>query len=158
MLVVVGVTVMVAMLVIVAVVFTVVVIVVVVSVMMVVVEEGRKNIFYQPPVIHIVKDRSYCERGNPPPPHGYYFRIVRVLYMHNPTYRMTHITVFVTPVENSSMGPPLWIDPTTHRAMSERFYHGGTSLSGVPQRLTELWQWEPHRLIETLSPTSGSFP
>ena len=31
---------------------------------------------------------------------------------------------------NSSMGPPPWrIDPMTHRTMSERSYHGATSLS-----------------------------
>ena len=30
---------------------------------------------------------------------------------------------------NSSMGPPLRIDPTTHRIMSERSYHGATSRS-----------------------------
>ena len=30
---------------------------------------------------------------------------------------------------NSSMVPPRRIDPTTHRAMSERSYHGGTSRS-----------------------------
>ena len=30
---------------------------------------------------------------------------------------------------NSSMGPPWRIDPTTHRTMSERSYHGATSRS-----------------------------
>ena len=30
---------------------------------------------------------------------------------------------------NSSMGPPWRIDPTTHRTMSERSYHGATSHS-----------------------------
>ena len=30
---------------------------------------------------------------------------------------------------NSSMGPPWNIDPTTHRTMSERSYHGATSRS-----------------------------
>ena len=32
---------------------------------------------------------------------------------------------------NSSMGPPLRIDPMTHRTMSERSYHGATSRSLV---------------------------
>ena len=38
---------------------------------------------------------------------------------------------------NSSMGPPWRIDPTTHRTMSERSYHGATSrspFSGVMKR------------------------
>ena len=32
-------------------------------------------------------------------------------------------------MRNSSMGPPLRIDPTTHRTMSERSYQGATSRS-----------------------------
>ena len=32
---------------------------------------------------------------------------------------------------NSSMGPPWRIDPTIHRTMSERSYHGATSFSHV---------------------------
>ena len=32
-------------------------------------------------------------------------------------------------MRNSSMGPPLRIDPTTHHTMSERSYHGATPRS-----------------------------
>ena len=54
--------------------------------------------------------------------------------MHHPTDRIAHTTAFVTPAlagtRNSSMGSPPWsIDPTTHRTMSERPYHGATSRS-----------------------------
>ena len=51
--------------------------------------------------------------------------------MHHPTDRITHTMAFVTlaGTRNSSMGPPWRIDPTTHRTMSERSYHGATSRS-----------------------------
>ena len=53
--------------------------------------------------------------------------------MHHPTDRITHTMAFVTPdVEHwleREMCPPCRIDPTTHRTMSERFYHGATSRS-----------------------------
>ena len=32
------------------------------------------------------------------------------------------------------MGPPLRIDPTTHRTMSERSYHGAKSRSVLPSK------------------------
>ena len=54
--------------------------------------------------------------------------------MHHPT---SHITAFTTAfttsrgalagMRNSSMGLPWRIDPTTHRTMSERSYHGATN-------------------------------
>ena len=57
--------------------------------------------------------------------------------MHHHTDKIAHTTAFVTPVgrgtlagtRNSSMGPSLRIDPTTHRTTSERSYHGATSRS-----------------------------
>ena len=39
----------------------------------------------------MVKDHSDSEKGNPMQPQGFF-------YMHHPTDRITHTTVFVTPV------------------------------------------------------------
>ena len=74
--------------------------------------EGRKegnvlfndalNTFYLPlyGVTHMVKDHSDSERGNPLPPHRLLFPISSkgFFYMHYPTDRIIHTTVFVTPV------------------------------------------------------------
>ena len=51
--------------------------------------------------------------------------------MHHPTDRIAHTTVFVTPVVEHWLEREIaqWIDPTTHRPMSECFYHGATSRS-----------------------------
>ena len=67
--------------------------------------------------------------------------------MHHPTDRITHTTAFVTPVVEREiaqwvhpmkdlttelhLAKPRGIDPTTHRTMSERSYHGPTSRSWV---------------------------
>ena len=40
---------------------------------------------------HLVKDHSDRDRGNPLPPHGFF-------YMHHPTDRIAYTTAFVTPV------------------------------------------------------------
>ena len=50
---------------------------------------------------HMVKDHS--ERGNPLLPHGLLFPINSNVFfnMHHPTYRITHTTFFVTPVEDN---------------------------------------------------------
>ena len=71
---------------------------------------GRKDMFYLTThsthciygymaIRHMVKDHSDSERGNPLPPHGLLFQISSKVffYMHHPTDRMTHTTVFVTP-------------------------------------------------------------
>ena len=51
--------------------------------------------------------------------------------MHHPTDRIAYTTASVTPVVEHclerDMGPPLMIDPTTHRTMSERSCHVATS-------------------------------
>ena len=68
---------------------------------------------------------------------GYSFRLAaRVLlyassYRQNNTYHGFCYTSRGTlaGTRNSSMGPPRGIDPTTHRTMSERSYHGATSRS-----------------------------
>ena len=51
-------------------------------------------------VRHMVKDHTDSERGNLLPPHRLIFLISSKgsFYMHHPTDRMTHTTVFVTPV------------------------------------------------------------
>ena len=67
---------------------------------------------------HIVKDHSDSERGNPLQPHGLLFPISTyhgLCYTSRGTLAGTR---------NSSMGPPGKIDPTTHRTVSERSYHG----------------------------------
>ena len=78
----------------------------------------------------MVKDHSDGERGNPLLPHGLLFPI------NNPTDRIAHTMTFVTPVvehwleqEIAQWGHPRRIDPTTHRTMSERSYHGARSRS-----------------------------
>ena len=63
--------------------------------------------------------------------------------MHHPTDRISHTTAFVTPVVEHCLEREIaqWrIEPTTHRTMSERSYHGPTSRS-------------PHIIRETPSHT-----
>ena len=80
----------------------------------------------------MIKDHSVCERGNPLPTHGLLFPIsskgsfICTIDMICYTSRGA-----LAGTRNSSMGPPLRIDPTTHRTMSERSYHGATSRSSV---------------------------
>ena len=73
-------------------------------------------------VRHMEKDHLDSERGYPLPPHGLLFPISsKGFYMHHPTDRITHTTIFVTrrgalaETRNSSMGPPRRIDLMTHR-------------------------------------------
>ena len=55
--------------------------------------------------------------------------------MHHPRQDNTYHGLYYTShgalagMRNSSMGPPWRIDPTTHRTMSKRSYHGATSRS-----------------------------
>ena len=116
---------------------------------------GALNTFYLRlyGVGHMVKDHSDSERGNPLPPHGLLFpskaRVLLYALSHrqDSTYHVLCYTSrgALAGMRNSSMGPPWRIDPTTHRTMTERFYHGATSrscyLRGVnaaPRTLT--WQ------------------
>ena len=90
-------------------------------------------------VTHMVKDHSDSERGNPLPPHGLLFPIsskgsfictIPQTGQHIPQ-RLLHLswsTVWNEKQPNGST--PRRIDPTTHRTMSERSYHGATSRSG----------------------------
>ena len=68
---------------------------------------------------------------------GYSFRLAANVLLYAPSYRQdsTYHCLFYTSrgalagTRTSSMGPPLRIDPTTHRTMSERSYHGAASRS-----------------------------
>ena len=80
----------------------------------------------------MVKDHSDSDRGNPLPPHGLLFPISsKGSHRQDNTYHGLCYTSrgALAGTRNSSMGPPWRIDPTTHRTMSERFYHGATSHS-----------------------------
>ena len=69
---------------------------------------------------------------------GYSFRLTARILLYAPSHRQdsTYHSLCYTShgalagTRNSSMGPPWRIDPTTHRTMSERSYHGATSRSG----------------------------
>ena len=60
--------------------------------------------------------------------------------MHHPTDRIAHTTAFVTPVVEHWLEREIaqWVDPTTHRTMSERFYHGATSRSQKSYRIIDV--------------------
>ena len=68
---------------------------------------------------------------------GYSFRLTARVLLYAPSHRQdsTHHGLCYTSrgalagTRYSSMGPPWRIDPTTHRTMSERSYHGATSRS-----------------------------
>ena len=62
-------------------------------------------------VIHMVKDHSESERGNPLPPHGLLFPISSkgFFYMHHHTDRIAHTTAFVTPVVEHWLERELWV-------------------------------------------------
>ena len=87
------------------------------------------NTFYQRlyGVIHMVKDHSDSEKGNPLPPHRLLFRLTARVLLYAPSHRQdnTYHGLCYTSrgalagMRNSLMGP--WrIDPTTHRTLSER--------------------------------------
>ena len=73
---------------------------------------------------------------------GYSFRLAARVLLYTPSHRQDntyHGLCYTTSgalagTRNSSMGPPWRIDPTTHRTMSERSYHGATSLSTMKDR------------------------
>ena len=73
--------------------------------------------------------------------------------MHHLIGRITHTTAFVIPVvevlagtRNSLMCPPRRIDPTIHRTMNERSYHGATSRSRIEEQ------------IRAIVPNDSAFP
>ena len=78
---------------------------------------------------------------------GYSFR--GFFYMHHPTDRITHVyhglcytsRRALAGTRNSLMGPSWRMDPTTHRTMSERSYHGVTSCSQSTILMTPVINW-----------------
>ena len=60
------------------------------------------------------------------------FKLLQTRIGH-PTDRITHTTAFVTPFVEHWLEREIaqWVDPTTHRTISERSYHGATSRSFV---------------------------
>ena len=66
---------------------------------------------------------------------GYSFRLAARVLLYSSSHRQdcTYHGLCYTSrgalagTRNSSMGPPWRIDPTTHRTISERSYHGATS-------------------------------
>ena len=62
-------------------------------------------------VRHMVKDHSDSERGNPLPPHGFF-------YMHHPTDRIAHTTAFVIPVVEHWLERKIaqWVHPMKDRS------------------------------------------
>ena len=79
---------------------------------------------------------------------GYSFRLTAKVLLYAPSHRedSTYHGLCYTSrgalvgTRNSSMGPPWRIDPTTHRIMSERSYHGAISHSLE----WEITQWVHH--------------
>ena len=71
---------------------------------------------------------------------GYSFWLAARVLLYAPSHRQdsTYHGICYTSrgalagTRNSSMGSPWRIDPTTHRTMSERSYHGATSRSYMP--------------------------
>ena len=73
--------------------------------------------------------------------------------MHHPTDRITHATDFVTPVVEHWLEQEIaqWVHsmkdhPTTHRTMSERSYHGGTSRTDI-RHIFSCWFVVKHSFI-----------
>ena len=65
----------------------------------------------------MVKDDSDSEKGNPLPPHRLLLSI-GLFYMHHPTDRITHTTVFVTPVVEHWLEREIaqWVHPMKDRS------------------------------------------
>ena len=116
-------------------------------------QEGRKKMFYLTThsthfiysymatniwlrTILIVRKETRCLHM------GYSFRLAAKVLLYVPSHRQDntyHGLCYTTSgalagTRNSSMSPPWRIDRTTHRTMSERSYHGATSLSTMKDR------------------------
>ena len=70
----------------------------------------------------MVKDHSDSERGNPLPPHGFF-------YMHHPTDRIAHTMAFVTPVVKHWLEREIaqWVHPIKDRS-DDPLHHERTLL------------------------------
>ena len=76
----------------------------------------------------IARDKTRCRHM------GYTFRLAARVLLYASSHRQdsTYHGLWcgaLAGTRNSSMNPPWRIDPTTHRTMSERSYHGATSRS-----------------------------
>ena len=101
-------------------------------------------------VRHMVKNHSDSEREETCCHHmGYSFRLTARVLLYAPSHRQdsTYHGLCYTSrgalagTRNSPNGSTPWrIDPTTHRTMSERSYHGATSRSFL-QNETCNWAW-----------------
>ena len=88
----------------------------------------------------------------------YSFRLAARVLLYAPSHRRdnTYHSLCYTSrgalagTRNRSMGPPWRINPTTHRTMSERPYHGATSRSGTRNRS----MGPPRRINPTTNRTS----
>ena len=77
----------------------------------------------------IVREETHCRHM------GYSFWLAASVLLYASSHRQdnTYHSLYYTSrgtlagTRNSSMGPPWRIDPTTHRTMSKRSYHGATS-------------------------------
>ena len=96
---------------------------------------------------------------------GYSFRLAAwVFYMHHPRQDNTYHGLCYTSrgalagTRNSSMAPLWRIDPTTHRTMSERSYHGATSRSpSVVRNVVIVTTWALAQCLAVLTcVTAGS--
>ena len=77
----------------------------------------------------MVKDHSDSETVNPLPPHRLLFLFSKGSFICKD--RIAYTKAFGTPVVVHWLKREIaqWIDPTTHRTMGERSYHGATSRS-----------------------------
>ena len=80
---------------------------------------------------HMVKDHSDSENGNPLPPQRLLFPINNKVFLYAPSHRQDstyHGLCYTSRGALAGTRNSSWkIDPTTHRTMSERSYHGATS-------------------------------
>ena len=86
----------------------------------------------------MVKDHSDSERGNPLPPHGLLFSIDSKGFLYAPSHSQDntyHGLCYTSRGALAGTRNSSWrIDPTTHRTMSERSYHGAISRSSCYEK------------------------
>ena len=93
------------------------------------------GIFHIVKEVHIAREDTRCRHYM-----GYSFRIAARFLLYAPSYIQDstyHDLCYTSSgalagTRNSSMGSPWRINPTTHRTMNERSYHGATSRSQRP--------------------------
>ena len=86
---------------------------------------------------HMIEDHSDSERRNPLPPLPGLLFSISIILLYAPSHRQDstyHSLCYIShgalaETKNTSVGLPWRINPTTHRTMSKRSYHGATSRS-----------------------------